>query len=331
MCKRSHSTYLDIPYPLTDNAAMEMPLIIEQIQCSVHCGVTELERKHRQPILIDLEIQCPNALAAQSDNLADTVDYGKIVQRTIAITSTSQFYLLESLANHIKDSLFQEFPISHIKAWIRKTSPPLEGINGSVGIRLCQSRDQLSDSPTAHGYQSEPSAFVLAHHTKLPSGKVLDLAAGNGRNSLFLATRGFSVIGVDRDEQALAHLEKLASIFPKGQITSQAIDLEAHVERPPDLGKEAYDGIVVSFYLFRPLFPNIIQALKPGGILLYETFLIDNHTNRNHPRNTDFCLQHNELLTLTDSLRVLHYQEGIQEDQHGSNSAYTARLVAQKK
>ena len=309
---------------------METSIFLEKIQCAGHCGVTETERQQPQPILVDLELQCPNGRAARSDNLTDTVDYGKIVQRVISITATSQFCLLESLAEHIKETLFREFPISHLKAWVRKTAPPLENINGSVGVRLSQSHAQLTTSTLTATHQLEPSDFLREHHSKLPHGKVLDLATGYGRNALFLATQGFSVVGIDRDEQALAHLNNTASTLPNTQLITHLIDLETDAEHPPSLGKEEYDAILVSFYLFRPLLPNIIQALKPGGLLLYETFLIDNHTVRNHPRNKDFCLEHNELLKLTTGLRVLHYEEGEQHGPQGTNLAFTARLVAQK-
>ena len=309
---------------------MEAPIIIEGIQCSVHCGVTEIERQNAQPIVVDLEFRCANAKATYSDHLRDTVDYGKVTECVVSLSAASQFHLLESLTQSIQEMLFREFPISHLKSWIRKTSPPLEHINGSVGIRLSQSRDQCSNiTTTARTSPDQPSAFVLAHHSKLLSGKILDVATGYGRNALFLADQGFSVEGIDRDEQALAHLQDSASQLKQGQLATRTIDLETHGDLP-DLGKEIYDGILVSFYLFRPLFPNILQALKPGGLLFYETFLIDNHTVRNHPRNIDFCLQRNELLRLTQGLRVLHYQEGEHSGPTGTDLAFTAQLVAQK-
>ncbi len=310
---------------------MEAPIIIEGIQCSVHCGVTEVERQHAQPIVVDLELQCTNAKAAYSDHLGDTIDYGEVTERVASLAASSKFFLLESLTQSIQEMLFREFPISHLKSWIRKTSPPLKHINGSVGIRLSQSRDQCSNATTSSSTNlGQPSAFVLAHHSKLLSGKVLDVATGYGRNALFLAAQGFSVEGIDRDEQALAHLQQSASQLKQGQLVTHAIDLETQGDPPPDLGKEAYDGILVSFYLFRPLFPNILQALKPGGLLFYETFLIDNHLVRNHPRNTDFCLQRNELLQLAQGLRILHYQEGEHCGPTGTDLAFTAQLVAQK-
>jgi len=98
----------------------------------------------------------------------------------------------------------------------------------------------------------------------------------------------------------------------------------------PDLGHEAYDAVVVFFYLHRPLFPSLIDALKPGGVLLYETFTLDNHIQRQHPKRREFCLAQGELIRLLPDLRVLHYDEGLHEGMNGSEFVYTAQLAAQK-
>ncbi|GJL55409.1 MAG: hypothetical protein NPIRA02_25410 [Nitrospirales bacterium] len=291
-----------------------------------------MERRQPQPIAVDLEFTCANAQAAISDDLMDTVDYGKIVGRVVDIASTSRFCLLEALAERISQTLFHEFPITHLDAWVRKTSPPLDHINGSVGVRLSQSRSHLTPQSPSNQHM-ELSPFFLEHATNLAPGKILDIATGSGRHARYLTSRGFSVVGIDRDEAALADAQKFMSGLPGTkdlQFTTQLIDLEANPDNPPDLGKEEYDGILVFFYLYRPLFPRIIQALKPGGRLMYETFLIDNHIRHDHPRNKEFCLEHNELLTLTNGLRILHYQEGEHQSPQGKDSVFTARLIAQK-
>jgi hypothetical protein len=86
----------------------------------------------------------------------------------------------------------------------------------------------------------------------------------------------------------------------------------------------------VFFYLHRSLFPAILSALKPGGVLIYETFLIDNHLQHQHPRRKEFCLGHNELLRLTSGLRVFHYDEGEHAGGHGADSSFTAQMIASK-
>jgi len=146
-----------------------------------------------------------------------------------------------------------------------------------------------------------------------------------------LAAQGYQVHAIDRNLEALESALAEAQSRQISTFTAQAIDLEGNPENAPSLGTQVYDGMIVFFYLFRPLFPSIIQALKPGGILIYETFLIDNHHHFQHPRRTEFCLQHNELLLLINGLRVLDYHEGIREqDSANSQPAFTARLVAQK-
>ena len=88
--------------------------------------------------------------------------------------------------------------------------------------------------------------------------------------------------------------------------------------------------IVVFFYLHRALFPALIESLKPNGVLIYETFTIDNYLRHRHPRRWEFCLAHNELLRLTSNLRVLSYDEGEHDGGHGPGAVFTARLVAQQ-
>jgi SAM-dependent methyltransferase len=171
---------------------------------------------------------------------------------------------------------------------------------------------------------------LLEQQNRIPKGKILDVASGYGRNALYMAAQGCSVVGIDRDAQVLNSLEVIAKQRQFLNLTVQQMDLEVEPAHAPDLGKNEYDGILVFFYLFRPLLPSILRALKPGGILLYETFLIDNHTLHHHPRRREFCLGHNELLSLTQGLRVLHYDEGEHEGPDRRDSAFTARLVAMK-
>jgi 2-polyprenyl-3-methyl-5-hydroxy-6-metoxy-1,4-benzoquinol methylase len=154
----------------------------------------------------------------------------------------------------------------------------------------------------------------------------LDVAAGRGRNALYLASHGFTVEAIDWDEQALATLREMAVERDLSNVTVRIKDLEAD----PTLPKEHYDSVIIFFYLQRDLFPALISALKPNGILMYETFLIDNHVRRLHPRRREFCLAHNELLRLVGGLRVLFYEEGEHEDARGAEPAVTARLIARK-
>ncbi len=132
------------------------------------------------------------------------------------------------------------------------------------------------------------------------NGHVLDLACGAGRHSLYLAARGFSVEALDIN---LAALRLLA--------LPQNISLrEADVENGAwPYGAQAFDAIVVTNYLHRPLFVNLIAALKTGGVLIYETFALGNE-KFGKPSNPNFLLQPGELLDIVrGQMQVIAYED----------------------
>src|SRR5207245_5874927 len=97
-------------------------------------------------------------------------------------------------------------------------------------------------------------------------------------------------------------------------------------EREPSIPVEAFDLIVV-FYSPQPtLIPAIIKSLRPGGIVIYETFLIDTHDRFNHPHRREFCLGHNELLSLFSELRILAYREGARPGEPRGKGSVLADL-----
>ncbi|MDE0145985.1 MAG: dihydroneopterin aldolase [Nitrospira sp.] len=305
---------------------MSEAIIIEGIRFQARCGVTPDERQCPQPLLADLELTCSVEDAIHSDSLTKTVDYARVMQRVIDVGTTHENALIERLANQIAQILMMEFPIQRLTIWLRKAAPPLPDVSGSVGIRLTYPRTRAIESVSP--FQPSPFLHAVAH--VIPKGKVLDVAAGEGRHALYMASQGYDVIGLDRDERALATMTRTAKDHHLSNLSTWNVDLEKDPETPPSLGDQAYDGILVFFYLFRPLFPSILQALKPGGVLIYETFLIDNHLRFNHPRRKDFCLEQNELLHLTHPLRVLRYEESPHPSPLHHEPAITARLVAQK-
>ena len=305
---------------------MSEAIIIEDIRFQARCGVTLDERERPQPLLADLELACSVEDAIHSDSLTKAVDYAQVIQRVIDVGTTNENALIERLADQIARVLMLEFSIHRLTIWLRKAAPPLPDVSGSVGVRLTYPRPGEVDSPSLF----QPSPFLHATADMIPKGKVLDVAAGEGRHALYMASQGYEVIGLDRDEHALAALTRTAQDHRLSKISTWTVDLENDPKAPPSLGDQEYDGILVFFYLFRPLFPSILQALKPGGVLIYETFLIDNHVRFNHPQRKEFCLGHNELLHLTHPLRVLHYEEGSHPTSPHQRPAMTARLVAQK-
>ena len=309
---------------------MDSTLILQGIQFSGHCGVSLDERSKPQPILVDLEIDCANDTSTKTDRIQDTVDYAEIVNRVIEIGTQHHFCLVEALAERIIQTLLDEFPVLALRVWLRKTTPPLTATIDSVGIRLSRARHTYPNKALCLGSVEQPASFLIEQERHIPKGLTLDVATGRGRNAFYLANQGYSVVGVDRDSDALHFVDQKAKELKLSNLTTLRQDLEENSIDSLHLGMNAYDGIVVFFYLHRPLFPALIRALKPGGVLVYETFLIDNHHIHCHPRRQEFCLQHNELLQLTDPLRVIHYAEGVHETPKGNGSAYTARAVAIK-
>lgn len=150
----------------------------------------------------------------------------------------------------------------------------------------------------------EPSSWVTRHASLLPpTGRVLDLAAGSGRHTRYFNQLGREVLAVDRDVAGLADLAALPGI------EVVAIDLEAAPGWP--LPGREFAAIVVTNYLHRPLLPFLGGALRPGGVLIYETFATGNE-RFGRPSNPAFLLQPGELLRIAQAagLTVIAYEHG---------------------
>ncbi len=295
---------------------MDDRLIIERLEFQGYCGVSEAEREAPQPMAVDLELSLDMALAAAADDLARTVDYLKVAEQVLAIVQTQRFHLLETMAERLAQAILSEFPVAEVTLWVRKLKPPVKGVRESTGAKITR---QATDDP--HG--GRPADWLVRHRPLYAPGRALDLACGRGRNSVYLARESFQVAAWDRDAEALEELRSTAESLGLATVMTRLVDLE----QAPDIPSASFDLIVVFYYLQRDLAPQIARALKPGGVLVYETFLIDNHTRFNHPRRREFCLNHNELLSLFGDLRVLAYREGAQVPDRGP---FTAALVAQR-
>ncbi|TKB05887.1 bifunctional 2-polyprenyl-6-hydroxyphenol methylase/3-demethylubiquinol 3-O-methyltransferase UbiG [Desulforhopalus sp. IMCC35007] len=155
-----------------------------------------------------------------------------------------------------------------------------------------------------------PSELLTAFIEHAPLGRALDIACGNGRNSLFMEKMGFTVDAVDISSVALqglaAHTKNVNPICK---------DLDDWA-----IPENSYELIVNIRFLDRRLIPMIEKALKPGGLLIFESF-----TNGKDDR---FCLAANELLSAFASLHILYYEEKKIEDSHRFKK--TASLVAIK-
>ena len=153
----------------------------------------------------------------------------------------------------------------------------------------------------AHGVEA-PSSWVVRWAGAIRAGgRVLDVACGRGRHLRYLRSLGFAVVGVDRDEQALASLAGIADV------ELRAADIE---EGPWPFAPEEFDGVVVTNYLHRPLFPHLIAALRPGGVLICETFALGNE-RYGRPSNPDFLLRPGELLSRVEPLSAIAFEQGL--------------------
>jgi SAM-dependent methyltransferase len=152
-----------------------------------------------------------------------------------------------------------------------------------------------------------PAAWLVSHRALLPGGGLgLDVACGRGRNAIWLAAQGLSTTGIDRDAAVVAALNARAA---RDGLPLRAIALDLECVPPPSLGDAAYDVIVVTHYLHRPLFSSLLGALRPGGMLVYETFLRA-QAARGRPTNPDFLLEPGELRRLVSPLDILDWREG---------------------
>ncbi len=158
-----------------------------------------------------------------------------------------------------------------------------------------------------HHRGGQPSAFLVENIDLLPKGCVLDVAMGRGRNAVYLAGRGFDVEGVDISPEALEAAKALARQSGV-RLTARLKDLEKDVF----IEKDAYDLVICFNYLYRPLMPVLKAALRTGGMLVYETYIVD-QAQFGRPRNPKHLLKHNELLNLFRDFRCLRYREGILE------------------
>ena len=141
-------------------------------------------------------------------------------------------------------------------------------------------------------------------------GRLLDLAAGKGRHTKLARARGWRVTAVDRETGALAALAA-----EDDGIAALAMDLEAGdaATTVRALGAAGpFDIVIVCNYLHRPLLPHLPALLKPGGRLIYETFMIGNEA-WGRPRNPDFLLRHGELPSVFEGrLTTLAFEEGYE-------------------
>ena len=158
--------------------------------------------------------------------------------------------------------------------------------------------------PGHHGGPDRPSPWVRRFAGRVPKGgEVLDLACGKGRHTRFFLARGHPVVAIDRDLSGLADLEAEPAL--------EALQLDLEDGRPFPLAGRRFAGVVVTNYLHRPHRPALIDAVAPGGALIYETFARGNE-RFGRPANPDHLLVPGELLdAVRGQLRVVAYEDVV--------------------
>lgn len=161
-----------------------------------------------------------------------------------------------------------------------------------------------------------PSEWVT-RFSHLAHGALLDVACGSGRHTALFAGRDLPVTAIDRD------ISRLGDLCDHPKVTALEADLEAETPWRPD--PASWDTIVVTNYLWRPLLPHLVRALRSKGVLIYETFAAGNEAF-GKPTNPDFLLQPGELLdAVGTSLTVIAYEHGEVAD---PNPAVVQRICA---
>jgi SAM-dependent methyltransferase len=165
----------------------------------------------------------------------------------------------------------------------------------------------------------EPDPFLLAAYDEFlraaSPGIALDVAGGVGRHAIWLAQRGWRVKLVDISEVGI----KQAAENAKQTGTASSIITEIrNLNSGQDFGQEQYDLVIVFFFLQRELFPALLDAIKPGGFLIYKTYTteqrrLSSEGAKSGPSHPMFLLEPNELLRAFSGLRVLHYHETISQ------------------
>lgn len=162
-------------------------------------------------------------------------------------------------------------------------------------------------------YGKEPVEFLRSRIGDLRKGRALCLAAGEGRNAVFLAEQGYDVTAMDPSPKGL---EKATALAAERGVTikTEVGDLQEGYE----MGVEKYDLITDFYYHDTGMLPDVMRALKPGGMFILQNFSIEQpDTNRFGPKNPDYLVKPNELLDIFSDYRIIFYEDTVVELDEG--------------
>jgi len=173
------------------------------------------------------------------------------------------------------------------------------------------------------GKPSAPEPSLTEVMPMLPRGVALDIASGLGRHAIALAEAGHQVVAADYSAVAASKLQKIAderhlAIYP----------VIADIEETFPFWPASFDTVINLSFLNRELVPRLIGAVRFGGMLLFDTFLIDQPAT-GHPDNPAFLLRHGELREMLSAMELLRYREGV-VTYPGGNKAWRAMALARR-
>ena len=190
-------------------------------------------------------------------------------------------------------------------------------LTGKKGEKMISDKERWNKRHVEKPMRHSVEPLIEKYIAEAQVGEALDIACGIGRNTHFLAEKGFLVDAVDISDYALSQVKDMATI-KKFEVDLDTYNLEIN----------KYDLIVNINYLSRRLLPQIKEALRDGGVLIFETFIIA-HGEFTQPVNPEFLLRKNELLHAFIGLDIIYYEERDDMNLRGENTR-VASLVARK-
>lgn len=175
-------------------------------------------------------------------------------------------------------------------------------------------------------------AYLTPISVELP---VLDLACGQGRNGLYLLDNGLDVVFADKQSEFLSQIKvKVAAKHCDDDESAEVANywpVDFECDNFSELAKKQFSAIIVFRYLHRALFPQIKEAIAAGGVVVYETFTQD-QAQYGRPSNPDFLLKPNELQEVFSDWKIVHYFEGVvnNETSQASQKSAIAQIIAIK-
>lgn len=166
-------------------------------------------------------------------------------------------------------------------------------------------------------FPTAPSKLLAEAVAGLKPGKALDVGMGQGRNSLFLATRGWDVTGFDTSKMGLEQARKAAAA---ANVTIRALHAS---DEEFDFGVAQWDLIAILYPIEKRSVFRVRQALKPGGIVVVEC-------SHKEGANAPFEYETNELLRIFEGFRIVHYEDRMGQHEWARKTLRMVRLIAQK-